>query len=118
MFLNKNLFNPVISEWVTYLLLCAESLSSVRLFVTPWTVAHQALLSMGILQARILEWVAMPSSRESSDPGIESRSPALQADSLPSEPPGKPYLLLLLQKKIGGEWVEMMIRVTELKPEN
>ena len=102
MFLNKNLFNTVISEWVTYLLLCAESLSHVRLFVTPWTVAHQALLSMGILQARILEWVAMPSSRGSSDPRIEPRSPQLQADSLPSEPPGKPYLLLLLQKNLEG----------------
>ena len=33
---------------------------------TPWTVAHQAPLSIGILQARILEWVAMPSSRGSS----------------------------------------------------
>jgi len=43
-----------------------QSLSRVRLFVTPWTVAHQAPLSMGILQARILEWVAMPSSRGSS----------------------------------------------------
>ena len=32
--------------------------------VTLWTVAHQAPLSMGILQARILEWVPMPSSRE------------------------------------------------------
>ena len=31
--------------------------------VTPWTVAHQAALSLGILQARILEWIAMPSSR-------------------------------------------------------
>ena len=40
----------------------AESLSRVRLFATPWTVAHQAPLPMGILQARILEWVAMPSS--------------------------------------------------------
>ena len=44
----------------------------------------------GILQARILEWVAMPSSRGSSWPGIEIRYPTLQADSLPSEPPGKP----------------------------
>ena len=35
---------------------CAQSLSHVQLFVTPWTVAHQAPLSMGILQARILEW--------------------------------------------------------------
>ena len=39
--------------------------SHVRLFVTPWTVAYQAPLSMGILQARILEWVAMSSSRSS-----------------------------------------------------
>ena len=38
------------------------------LFVTPWSVAHQAPLSMGILQARILEWVAMPSSRGFSQP--------------------------------------------------
>ena len=40
--------------------------SHVQLFVTPWTVACQALLSMGILQARILEWIVMPSSRGSS----------------------------------------------------
>ena len=42
-----------------------------------------------ILQARILEWVAFPFSR-SSQPRIEPRSPALQADSLPAEPQGKP----------------------------
>ena len=42
-----------------------------------------------ILQARILEYVAIPFSRGSSDPGIEPGSPALQAGSLPSEPPGK-----------------------------
>ena len=45
-----------------------QSLNHVRLFVTPWTVARQAPLFMGILQARILEWVAMPSSRGSSQP--------------------------------------------------
>ena len=44
----------------------------------------------GILQARILEWVAMPSSRGSPQPRIKPRSATLQADSLPSEPPGKP----------------------------
>ena len=37
-------------------------------FATPWTIAHQAPLSIGILQARIVEWVAMPSSRGSSQP--------------------------------------------------
>ena len=40
----------------------------VQLFVTLWTIAHQVPLSMGILQARILEWVAMPSFRGSSQP--------------------------------------------------
>ena len=44
----------------------------------------------GILQARILEWVAIPFSRGYSQLGIEPRSPALRADSLLSEPPGKP----------------------------
>ena len=44
----------------------------------------------GVLQARILEWVVVPFSRNLSYPGIEPRSPALQADSLPSEPPGMP----------------------------
>ena len=42
----------------------------------------------GILQARILEWVAFPFSRVLPNPGIESRSPALLADSLPAEPQG------------------------------
>ena len=49
-------------------LCCPESLRCVWLFVTPWIVAHQAPLSMGILQARMLEWIAMPSSRGSSQP--------------------------------------------------
>ena len=44
----------------------------------------------GILQARILEWAAFSFSRGSSHPGIEPRSPVLQAVSLPAEPPGKP----------------------------
>ena len=45
-----------------------KSLSRVQLFVTPWSVACQASLSMGILQTRILEWVSSPSSRGSSHP--------------------------------------------------
>ena len=48
------------------ILCCVQWLSRVWLFVVPWTVAHQAPLSMGILQARILEWVAIQSSRGSS----------------------------------------------------
>ena len=44
----------------------------------------------GILKARILEWVAFPFSRGSSQPGIKPRSSALQVDSSPAEPQGKP----------------------------
>ena len=65
---------------------CAWSLSRVRLFVTLWTVAYQAPLSMGILQARILGWVAIPPPRNLPNPGTEHRSPALQTDTLLSEP--------------------------------
>ena len=50
----------------------------------------------GILQARILEWVAIPLPGDLPVPGIEARSPALQAYSLPSEPPGKPYVMCVL----------------------
>ena len=63
----------------------AQSLSPVGFFATPWTVAHQAPLSLGSLQPGILEQVAMPSSRGSPQPSDRN-----QADSLPSEPPGKP----------------------------
>ena len=45
---------------------------------------------MGFLQATILEWVATHSSRDLPNPDIELKSSALQADSLPSEPPEKP----------------------------
>ena len=45
---------------------------------------------MEFLWARILEWVAFPFSRGSSNPGIKPRSPTLQVDSLPAEPLGKP----------------------------
>ena len=62
-------------------------LSRVQLFAVPWTVAHQALLS--IFQARILEWVAIPFSRDLPNPGIKPGSVALKADSLPSKLPGK-----------------------------
>ena len=112
---HQGLFQWVSSslQWVKW-----KSLSCVWLFVTPWTVVH------GILQARILKWVAFPSPGDLpypgikprslhcrrilyqlsdkgrpgilewvaysfSDPGIEPGSPALQADSLPTELSGK-----------------------------
>ena len=65
-------------------------LSCIWLFATPWTIVRQAPLSMGIFHTRILEWVVVPSSKGSSYPGAEPRSPTLQVDSSPSEPPGLP----------------------------
>ena len=53
----------------------------------------------GILQARILEWVAFPFSRDLPNPGIEARSLTLQSDSLPAEPQGKPILDVIACKK-------------------
>ena len=54
----------------------------------------------GILQTRILEWVAFPFPEDLPNPGIEPGSPTLQADSLPTEPAGKPDLLILLLEVI------------------
>ena len=50
----------------------AKSLSHVQFFVTLRTAASQAPLSMGILQARMLEWAAVPSSRGLSQPGDQT----------------------------------------------
>ena len=72
-----------------------KSLSRVRLFVTPWTVAHQAPPSMGFSRQEYWSGLPFPSPRDLPDPGIELRSPELQADTLTSEPPGKPFFSFL-----------------------
>ena len=60
------------------------------LTATPWTVAHQAPPSMGFSRQEYWCGLPFPSPGDLPDPGIEPRSPALQADTLTSEPPGKP----------------------------
>ena len=60
--------------------------------MTPWTVACQAPLSMGFSRQEHWSGLPFPSPGDLPDPGIEPRSPALQAYSLPFEPPGKPIL--------------------------
>ena len=65
-----------------------KSLRCVRLFVTPWTVARQAPPSMGFSRQEYWSGVPFPSPGDLPGPGIEAGSPALQADALPSEPPG------------------------------
>ena len=72
-----------------------KSFSRVRLFATPWAnVAHQAPPSMGF--SRQEYWCGLPSSSPGDlpDPGIEPGSPALQADALTSETPGKPHIVM------------------------
>ena len=66
-----------------------KSLSHVRLFATPRTVAYQAPLSMGFSRQQYWSGLPFPSPGNLPDPGIEPRSPTLQTDALPSEPPGK-----------------------------
>ena len=59
----------------------------------------------GILQARILEWIAFPSPGDLPDPGIEPGSPTFQADALTSEPPGKPCSCPVFQAPLIEETV-------------
>ena len=88
-YLGHQKYALVMCVYVTQVCVCESHSSHVQLFATLWNVARQAPLSMGILQARILEWVAISLCRGSSQPN-DPRSPALQADSLLSEPPWKP----------------------------
>ena len=74
------------TELLTQVKVKVKSLSPVRL---PWTVAYQAPPSMGFSRQEYWSGLPFPSPGDLSDPGIESRSPAFQADALTSEPPGK-----------------------------
>ena len=91
-------WSPVIS--FLHVLCCALSLSHIWLFVTPWTVAHQAPLSMGFSRQEYWSGLPCPPPGDHRNPEIEPRSPALQVDSLPSEPPGKPKNSLSLLRGI------------------
>ena len=75
-----------------------ESLSRVRLFVTPWTVAHQAPLSMGFPREEHWSGLPFPSPGDLTDPGIEPASPALAGRFFPTEAPGEPAPFFRLLK--------------------
>ena len=64
----------------------------VQLFVTPWSVAHQAPPSMEFSRQESWNGSPFPSPGDLPNPGIEPGSPTLQADALLSEPPGKPQV--------------------------
>ena len=76
----------------------AQSLSRVQLFVTSWTVACQAPLSMGFSRQEYLSGLPFLSPGDLPDPGIKLGSPALQADSLPTKLSGKPEITEAEQK--------------------
>ena len=63
--------------------------SQVQLFDTPWTIACQAPLSLGFFRQEYWSALPFPSPGDLPGLGIEPASPALEVDSLPSEPPGK-----------------------------
>ena len=63
---------------------------SVMSVATPWTVAYEAPLCMGFSRQGYWSALPLPSPGDLPNPGIEPGSPALQADTLPSEPPGNP----------------------------
>ena len=65
-----------------------KSLSCVRLFETPWTVAYQAHPSMEFSRQESWSGLPFPSPGDLPNPGIEPGSPAFQAAALTSEPPG------------------------------
>ena len=75
-----------------------KSLSRAQLFATPWTVAHQAPLSMGFSRQEYWSGLSFPSPGDLPNPGIKPRSPTLQADALSFEPPGKTYTSVYLYK--------------------
>ena len=56
----------------------------------PWTIAYQAPLSLGFSRQEYWSGLPFPSPGDLPDSGIKPRSPTVQADALPSEPPGKP----------------------------
>ena len=70
------------------LLKWSEVAQSCPTLCDPWTVAHQALLSMGFSRQKYWSELPFPSPGDLPNPGIEPRSPALEADTLTSEPPG------------------------------
>ena len=81
--------------------------SRVWLFATPWTVAYQAPMSMGFSRQEYWSGLPFPSPGDLPNPGIEPRSPALQTDALPSEPPGKPTVYRVSKSLTEWKWLSM-----------
>ena len=81
--------------YLLLLSLFSHSLSYVRLFATPWTVAGQAPLYVGFPRQEYWNGLLFPTPGDLPDPGIKSASPALTIRFFTAEPPGKPCFLIL-----------------------
>ena len=86
-------------KWKRYLLSCVQP------FGTPWTLALQAPLFIQFSRQEYWSGLPFPSPGDLPNPGIEPGSPTLQADSLPSEPPGKP-----INYNIHHRWLSLTVR--------
>ena len=90
----------ILLSLVLFTCVCVKLLSRVQLFATPWTVVHQVPLSMGFSRQEYWSGLPFPSPGDLPNPGIKPVSPALQADALSSEPPGKLHSLVQMQTNI------------------
>ena len=105
-----------------------QALSHVQLFATSLTVACQVPPSMRFSRQEYRSELPFPSPGALPDPGIELGSPALQADSLPSEPPGKPkegwvpnnwcFQIMVLEKTLESPWTSRRVNQSILKEIN
>ena len=86
----REFHNEYLHSHTSFLLSSLKLLSHVLLFVTLWTIAYQASLSMGFSRQEYWSGLSFPSPEYLPDPGIEPGSPELRADSLSSKPSGKP----------------------------
>ena len=94
-----------------YLYMHLSRFNHVQLFVTLWTLARQTPWSMGFSRQEYWSGQPLPSPGNLPDLGIKSGSPSLQADSLPSESPGKPLCIFTeIQIKIGFNFFILQIR--------
>ena len=90
--------------FLIYLLFVVQSLSCVRLFTISGTAACQAPLSVGFPRQEYWSGLPFPSPGDLPHPGTKPRSPTLQADSLPSEPPGASVYIICVPKEITNSW--------------
>ena len=91
-------------------------LSRVQLSLTPWTVAHQAPLSMGFPRQAYWSGLPFPPPRDVPNPGIKPTSPVspeLQEDSSPAEPSGKPQKGRIKETEFKNHFLGLEIEVQE-----